>query len=134
MNAHHLEHLIEAAATAKSNESYFALFDALSGVELFFNVIPDKNLPSSGTVVSGKEKRIHVPLQSVGESLKAMVFYSTNSNPVLNKPFAGIPWERALAMVSNMPDADGLVIQGSSNAWVAINRDTINKLLAVINV
>jgi hypothetical protein len=109
---------IEAAAKSKSDEAYQLFFNLIKGHELFFNLSDSSN-----------DDDIRVPIVSVGDDLTAVVFYTSSNDKRLGTPYAGIAWEKGLEMVSKMRDADGLVIQGTSDSWIAIKKDKIVELL-----
>jgi hypothetical protein len=92
--------LVSTAKRLASAEAYDDLFDALKGVEIFFNVTP---AVGTGSVPS-------VSLHRVGPLSNAVMFFTSKTNKNLVAPYAGIPWERALEMAAKMPQADGVVL------------------------
>ncbi|PXF30702.1 hypothetical protein WH50_13995 [Pokkaliibacter plantistimulans] len=110
---------INVASTTKLDSDYNELFELLKGKELYFNFIkPEKN-----------NEPLRVPLARVGEKIRAVVFFTKRENKKLEKSHGGIVWEKALEMVAKMDDADGLIIENSERAWIAINKGTIQKII-----
>lgn len=121
MGSTHVEDLLTAAATSKTDADYEKLFAGLKDVELFLNVSPDE--PSMTT-----------PLADVGNGQRAIVFYTSNDNAKLKRPYGGLLWAQALEMLVNMAAADGLVIEGAQSSWVAINKARAQLLLQNMKV
>lgn len=116
-----LDGLIAAAANTKADQDYEILFAALVGAELFFNISTATKSGSAGTSGS-KPTPLSTPLVDVGHGLRAVALYTAKENSNLKKPFGGVTWQKALEMVSRMPDADGVVLRSSGTAWVAIDK------------
>jgi hypothetical protein len=112
-----IEALICLATDSKSDSDYSAVFKALKGKEVYVNV----STSDSGSM--------SVPLALVGQNLKAAIFYTDRGDSRLQKNFGGMPWEKALEMVIKMPNADGLVIQGNTSAWIALEKQKVAELL-----
>lgn len=122
MNTSNIEMLLSNAAKTKNARDYDAFFQLARGMELFFNVTTlDASTP--GVPIS-------VPLVEAAPGLNAVLFFVSNNNQSLKKPFGGLVWEKALEMVVNMPQADGLVIQGDDAAWIGIDKEKAKALLA----
>ncbi len=120
MNNEEINSIIEQASKRKSDDDYNLLFDRVKGQELFFNLLNEND---------SNNNNLQVPMVSVGENLKAVVFFVSKNDKRLSDKYAGIVWERGLEMVLKMPNAKGIVIQSSSDAWVAVSRKIIEKLL-----
>jgi hypothetical protein len=113
-----LEALISEARRRDSREGYDALLAALSSVEVYFSL-----QPSSETGLA--DPPMSVGLVQVGPLSKAVLFFTSKTSGGLTKPFAGLPWERALEMVAKMPEADGLVLQNAADDWLAFGRSEV---------
>lgn len=114
-----LDTAIDKAATTKFDADYQKVFSLLEGQEVFFNTT-DRDADGTPT---------HVPLTSVGNDLRAVVFFISRSDYRLSKPFGGIPWKKALEMVAKMAAADGLLVQNLSDAWIAVKKEKVEELL-----
>lgn len=127
MDSRDLEQLIQAAAASESNADYEKLFASLPAVELYLNF---NNLPPPGSsqaeIVAAP---ISTPLVNVGNGLQALVVFSSKDNSKLKRPFGGLPWKQVLEMLVEMPEADGLVIEGADLHWVAIDKARARLLL-----
>jgi hypothetical protein len=122
MNESNIDVLIEKAASSKSDEDYQSFFNSIRHKELFFNL-------SNTNEIDNNNNEIKVPTVSVGENLSAVVFYTSSSDSRLGDKYAGIAWEKGLEMVSKMPSANGIVIQTTSDAWIAIAKDKVEELI-----
>ena len=127
MNKQVLDDLISRASKTGDSEDYEKLFDGLIGYELFFNVNAEIHASSARATPTS------TPLVDAGPGLKAILFFTSRDNANLNKPYAGILWERALEMLLKMPQANGLIIQSSDMAWVGIDKQKAGTLLSSIN-
>ena len=117
-----LELIIEKAAASKSDNDYNMFFQQAIGKELYF------------CCKRNTEGQVHVPFAKVGNNLCAVVFFSSSDNEYLNEEYGGIIWEKALEMVLKMPNADGLMVQNKSDAWIGIQREKIKELLSLYGV
>ena len=115
MENHTVDELIERAASSKSDEDYNNLFKKLRGGEVFFN-LTDSEKPT-------------VPMVDVGEGMKAIVFYVSSKDSRLTNRYGGIVWQKGLQMASKMKNLDGVVIQGTSDSWVAISQKKVSNLI-----
>ena len=119
-----VEKLLAKTAQSNNPEDYEALFSAARGVEFFFNV--------SGSPTSSENHFVSTPLVNAGEGLRAVLMFTSKNNPSLKKPFGGIIWEKALEMVINMPQADGLIIQNNDLTWLAIDKENLRSILSIV--
>jgi hypothetical protein len=120
-----IETLIAQAASTNAPEDYDALFFALSGTHVFFNLEAVGEGPESGAPASAS-------LFAVGPCQRAVRFFASRNNRHLRRPFAGIVWEEALEMIANIPQADGLVIQSNAAGWVGVNKAKVLEMLAAL--
>ena len=125
MSTNKIDALVSLAASTATNDDYERLFSALEGVELFFNVTATSGAGKPGAGMTP----ISTPLVDAGPGLKAILFFTSNDNVNLKKPYAGITWKRALEMVLKMPQADGLIIQNINSSWVGIDKKKAKYLL-----
>ena len=88
-----VETLIAEAARTNAPEDYDALFFALSGARVFFNLGPVEGVEGGGAPASAS-------LFAVGPCQHAVQFFASQDNRQLRRPFAGIVWEEALEMVA----------------------------------
>ena len=126
MDASDLDELVSQAASTQAWEDYERLFDALRGVELYFHVTVNNEDGENGI----KRSPVSTPLVSAGPGLDAVLLFTSRDNANLDKPYAGIVWERALEMLIGMPDADGLIIQSNGTGWVGLDRQGAQSLLS----
>lgn len=115
MQKNPIDVLIEMSAETRSDADYDKLFDALESCDVFFNL-------NNGETPT-------VPMVDVGEGMKAVVFYTSSEDSRLTDRYGGISWKKGLQMASKMKGVDGIVIQGSSDSWVAISQSTISNLI-----
>ncbi len=123
MNELNIDVMIKKAASSKADEDYQSFFNSIRRTELFFNL-------SNKNEIENNSDEIKVPTVSVGDNLNAVVFYTSPNDSRLGDKYAGIVWEKGLEMVSKMPNANGVVIQSVSDAWIAIAKDKIVELLS----
>lgn len=130
MQSRQVEQLLESAARSKANDDYEKLFAGLKGVELFLNLsaVPENDAPLPDQTATP----LSTPLVRVGNSLRAIVLFTSKENPKLKKPFGGIRWQQALEMLVKMPAADGMVIEGASDYWVAIDKARAQFILSQV--
>ena len=121
-----IDDLVTAAARTKENADYERLFDSLSGAEVFFNLSAEKTDSPTG---EARSTPVSTPLVDAGRGLRAVLLFTSKDNANLKKPFAGMPWQKALEMIVKMPQADGLVLQNKDAAWVAIDKKRAGVLL-----
>lgn len=126
MEVFELDKLVSLAARANRLEDNYRLFDALRGIELFFNVTVTKENGGDGKA----QTPVSTPLVPAGPGLHAVLFFTSRDNVNLKSPYAGIVWERALEMLIAMADADGLIIQSTDASWVGVDRQNAEALLA----
>lgn len=129
MSTRKIDELVSAAASTSADEDYERLFSALEDVELFFNVTAEGNNDSGGA----KSVPVSTPLVDAGPGLKAVLFFTSNDNVNLKKPYAGITWQRALEMLVRMAHADGLIIQSADAKWIGIDKQRAQFLLSSRN-
>ncbi len=60
------------------------------------------------------------------------IFYTSKADSRLTHKFAGMPLKRALKMIDELSDVDGLLIQSDQEAWFAIDKQGIKKTLNAI--
>ena len=123
MNEANIDLIIKKAADSKSDEDYKSFFNIVRRKELFFNLANSEQVESS-------DDELKVSTVSVGENLNAVVFYTSSKDDRLSDKYAGIVWEKGLEMVSQMPNANGVVIQSSSDAWIAIAQEKIDEIVS----
>jgi len=58
-----------------------------------------------------------------------LIFYTKKSDHRLSKKFGGMPLNRALKMVQEMNDVDGLLLQSDEDAWFAADKQAVNNVL-----
>lgn len=120
-----LDDLVTRGATAADAGDVLRRFQ---GVEVFFPLQDDVNV--LGPVPSEAMAGIRIKLQTANlEAGKMALFYVSRDDARLGDRFAGIPLALAARAVCNERGMDGLLLQGSSDAWICFSKQ---KLLEVI--
>ncbi len=112
-----IEEFIKKASITKEDNDYNSVFREIKENEVYFNV---NKTPQGMTL----------PLTSVGEDLSAVIFYTSKEDRRLEESYGGMPWTKALEMLVKMDNANGLIIQGISEHWIAIKKKKIEELLS----
>lgn len=118
-----IECVLSEAARSKKDEDYENFFRLAHDHEIFFNVLTSDDSP---------EAAFSVPLVQVNSQLRAILCFVSSRDVNLKKPFGGLPWKKILEMVINIPQADGLVIQGMDSSWIAIDKEKIKCLFGTM--
>ena len=113
-----IEILITQAATSNSREDHDALYEALRGHDVFFN-----------TKFNGEGKAISSPLLRLPSGQRAMMLYTSQDNERLVRPFGGGPWEKALGLMVNMEQADGVILSNRQLDSVSIDKSSAKQIL-----
>ncbi|BFM12784.1 hypothetical protein R50072_29370 [Simiduia litorea] len=111
------------ASISKSDDDYTNIFKDAKNFEVLFNL-----------KVNSKTNEKSVPVVSVGDGLKAIVFHTSPENKDLEKPFGGMPLDKALEMASRMNNIEGVVIQSSQKYWIAITITKVQEILLNLKV
>lgn len=128
MDSRTLEKLIETAAMSSADADFRNLFKSLRGVEVFFNIIREPARPGASQAEIDAAP-MSAPMALLGNGLHVIVVFVSKGNPKLRPPFGGLVWEEALEMVMQVPTADGLLVEGADQQWVAIKRSVVAQLL-----
>lgn len=119
-----LDDFIATAIKSKTDEDYDACMNAANGCELYFTVKPI-------TAEDANPGDVEIPLVPVGNELFAVVFYTSSEHPDLQgAQYGGVDWQKGLAMVLEMPKANGIILQSAGNDWLGISESTIKALVA----
>ncbi len=105
-----LDALITRAADTHARDDRERVLAALKGRKLFVNLGRDA------------EGRMTMRSASLDSGLKPVILYAAEDHPDLVKPFGGIAWDEALAMVEKLPDTAGLLLQSRGTGWIAIDK------------
>ena len=100
-------------------------------VKIYFPIIAsNKPLLAVPFQASGNlQLRLQIANLDIG---RMAIFYTTKNDSRLTHKFAGMPLKRALKMIDELSDVDGLLIQSDQEAWFAIDKRGIKKALNTI--
>ena len=124
------EALLTQAAISNTREDSDNLFKELRGQEVFFGV----NLEKKADPRSGREREVAVssPLLRLSSGQNAFMIYTSKEDPRLKKPFGGARWERALRMLMDMTDADGLILSSPNRSSIAVDKQNARRVLDLL--
>jgi hypothetical protein len=100
-------------------------------VEIYFSIMESNKPLSKGPmrVTDDVQLRLQIANLDIG---RMAIFYTNKTDSRLTKKFGGMPLYRALKMIHELPDVDGILIQSDQDAWFALDKYGINKALNTI--
>lgn len=117
MNSKESENLISRCSQTQAQSDFRILFASLYGSEVFFNI--DRN----------PHGKIHLTTYKIGPLEHVVKLFTSKTHSQLQQPFAGIQWAPALAMVLDMPEADGLSVVNDAEDWVVFSSHAVRSNL-----
>lgn len=124
MGADDVNALVGQVFTQRDAASRDELLRALRSTEVFYSVTVEE--------IDG-QRRVHVPLTPLEDGSQAFVVYVVKDHPDLPEQFGGALWPHALEMANDTPQADWVIVRGSSDSWVPIARSEIQDLVRRVN-
>ena len=119
-----LNEYIIANAGKINDASCLSRFDAS---EVYFSFDSSDDLKGGPLDVSAN---IALKIRTANINIGYMaLFYTSKNDSRLSNRFAGMPLIRAIEMVCNMPEVDGILIQSDGDAWFAVPKDTLMAFL-----
>ena len=115
-------------ASKEMNSSFLQKF---ADVEIYFSIMESNKPLHNGPIQSSGDLQFRLQTANL-EIGRMAIFYTTKADSRLTQKFAGIPLKRALKMIDELPDVDGLLIQSDQEAWFAIDKRGIKKTLDAI--
>ncbi|MBI5656094.1 MAG: hypothetical protein HZC44_04415, partial [Geobacter sp.] len=110
-------------ASKDMNSSFLQKF---ADVEIYFSIMESNKPLNNGPVQASGDFQLR--LQTANLNIGRMaIFYTTKTDSRLTQKFAGMPLKRALKMVDELSDIDGILIQSDQEAWFAIDKRAIKK-------
>lgn len=95
--------------------------------EVFFNILGADEKLKSGEMTVTNTNHLGMPTAKL-ENGEMAIFYTTNMDARLNKPFGGVSLQVALNMALANDDIDGILLQSNSSAWISISKIEIRNL------
>lgn len=112
----------------ENSEKNFSDLQNFLDEEVFFNIPNAANFESANLQEAGLDGRLEISTATVDQG-KMTLFFTTNTNDKLVRPFGGIPFRDALSMTTRLDDADGLLLHSSVNSWIIIPKEAIGDML-----
>jgi hypothetical protein len=131
--ARDVDSLIKDIADNKNAKDYAEFLSLLPNLRLF--------LPLVGPLPEGFTRGQKITVQDGMEikartvsvqSLELILVFTSATNSKLGADYAEIEGREALQMVIKSRAIDGLLVQSSSTAWVAVERDKISDVLSTL--
>jgi hypothetical protein len=121
-------YIIENADKVQDS-SFLQEFDQ---TEVFFTILESNKPLPNGPMQASKDTSLRI--QTADLDIGKMVIYYTNkSDDRLSKKFGGMPLNRALKMVQEMRDVDGILLQSDEDAWFSADKQAINNVLRSVS-
>jgi hypothetical protein len=99
--------------------------------ELFFSIeTPSEQIKEGPFIASaGVELKLQMANLDIGHMA---LFYTSRRDVRLSERFAGMPLIRAVEMLCDVDEVDGILIQSDSDAWFAVPKNILKKALCPI--
>jgi ribosome-binding ATPase YchF (GTP1/OBG family) len=121
-------YIIENADKVQDS-SFLQEFDQ---TEVFFTILESNKPLPNGPMQASEDTSLRI--QTADLDIGKMVIYYTNkSDDRLSKEFGGMPLNRALKMVQEMRDVDGILLQSDEDAWFSADKQAINNVLRSVS-
>ncbi len=104
---------------------------SFANVEIYFPIIASNKPLHTGPVQASGNLQLRLQIANLDIGRMA-IFYTSKADSRLTHKFAGMPLKRALKMIDELSDVDGLLIQSDQEAWFAIDKQGIKKTLNAI--
>lgn len=102
---------------------------SFGAVEVFFSIDAPGGQWKEGPLVVSADANLRMPVVKLGSD-RMVLFYASKQDARLSEPFAGMPLMRAVEMVCSLSDADGMLIQSDTEAWVAVRKEVLRDVFA----
>ena len=117
-------YIIENAGKVQDS-SFLQEFDQ---AEVFFTILESNKPLPNGPMRASEDTSLRIQTADLDIG-KMVVFYTNKSDHRLSNKFGGIPLYRALRMVQEMSDVDGILLQSDEEAWFSADKQAINNAL-----
>jgi hypothetical protein len=121
-------YLIENAGKVQDS-SFLQEFDQ---TEVFFTILESNKPLPNGPMRASEDTSLRIQTADLDIG-KMVIFYTNKSDHRLSKKFGGIPLYRALKMVQEMNDVDGILLQSDEEAWFSADKQAINNVLRSVS-
>lgn len=127
-----IDELVTQAARSNTKQDSDALFKALRGQEIFFWVRTEKKIDPT----NGQEREVAVssPLLRLPAGQRAFMLYTSREDARLRNPYGGAQWERALRMLTDMNEADGLILTSPNKDSIAVDKQNAHDILKMFGL
>jgi len=115
-------------ASKDMNSSFLQKF---ADIEIYFSIMESNKPLQNGSVQASANLQLRLQIANLDIGRMA-IFYTTKADSRLTHKYAGMPLKRALKMIDELSDVDGLLIQSDQEAWFAIDKQGIKKTLDAI--
>jgi hypothetical protein len=117
-------YLIENAGKVQDS-SFLQEFDQ---TEVFFTILESNKPLPNGPMRASEDTSLRIQTADLDIG-KMVIFYTNKSDHRLSKKFGGMPLNRALKMVQEMRDVDGILLQSDEDAWFSADKQAINNVI-----
>lgn len=101
--------------------------------EVFFTISESNKPLPNGPMRASEDTSLRIQTADLDIG-KMVIFYTNKLDHRLSKKFGGMPLNRALKMVQEMRDVDGILLQSDEDAWFSADKQAINNALRSLNV
>jgi hypothetical protein len=105
-----------------------AVLHEFDQTEVFFTILESNKPLPNGPMRASEDTSLRIQTADLDIG-KMLIFYTKKSDHRLSKKFGGMPLNRALKMVQEMNDVDGLLLQSDEDAWFAADKQAVNNVL-----
>lgn len=128
----------------KQNESYIGNLDTLicnisssntkkNHIDLYRSLLNSEIFASIANKDTFKIDGIQFPYTTI-ENNKMVMFYTSKDDQRLGKPFSGLMGNKALEMILEIEDIDGILLQSvTQQSWFAMTKEQIVNILGERN-
>ena len=117
-------YIIENAGKVQDS-SFLREFDQ---TEVFFAILESSKPLPNGPMQASEDTSLRIQTADLDMG-KMVVFYTNKADHRLSNKFGGMSLNRALKMVQEMDDVDGLLIQSDEEAWFAADKQAVKNVL-----
>ena len=121
-------YIIENAGKVEDS-SFLHKFDQ---TEAFLTILESNKLLLNGPMRASEDTSLRTRTADLDIG-KMLIFYTNRSDHRLSKKFGGMPLNRALKMVQEMNDVDGILLQSDEEAWFAADKQAVNNVLRTMS-
>lgn len=119
--------LNDAVSDERNWTSGSNLIESFLDDEVFFNIMNSNQFPEAELTSAARMGKVKASTAKLPDGEMAL-FYTSRNDERVKSPYGGMSLREALQMSMANKGVDGILLQSSGSAWIAIKTDTIRNL------